>query len=338
MAMHWASLPQSMFVGRKRLRIPGGLRLARAAALAAALVFALADGAAAKMLGIVYPEDCSFYDVATDAFKAHLAANGFGPGQLEIFVQKPAADQMSWTNAVRKFSSVDADLIVVWGDSLLQTVCREKIKNKVGFGYVLEPALSSCIRSASNAGGNASGVGAHTPLQTLVAKAKLMADFTTVSVMALPDDPVAQAHIKELKPFEKELGFTVSVIPIARRDVAVAALRDAPSPGLFLLPNCTLLAGQMEELLAVAASKKIPTISLLPPRGNVAALLSLYPDPEEQGQLLGEQAVQMLKGGSPAVSLLLPKKIEFEVNLPLARELGVKTPMSLLGIATKVIK
>jgi phosphopantothenoylcysteine synthetase/decarboxylase len=82
------------------------------------------------MLGIIYPESCSFYEAATEAFKAHLAANGFGPGQLEIFVQKPAADQMSWTNAVRKFGAVDADLIVVWGDSLLQTACREKLKTK----------------------------------------------------------------------------------------------------------------------------------------------------------------------------------------------------------------
>ena len=60
--------------------------------------------------------------------------------------------------------------------------------------------------------------------------------------------------------------------------------------------------------------------------------------PEEQGRLLGEQAVQILRGNTPANPLLLPKKIELEVNLPLARALGVKTPMSLLGVATKVIK
>ena len=336
--MRWGSSPRSMSACSERPLIPGGRRLARATALAVALVFALADGAAAKMLGIIYPESCSFYDAATEAFKAHLAANGFGPGQLEIFVQKPAADQMSWTNAVRKFGAVDADLIVVWGDSLLQTACREKLKTKVGFGYVLAPALSSCVRSASNAGGTATGVGAHTPLQTLVAKARLMTDFTTVGIMSLPDDPVAQELIKELKPFERELGFTVSVIPVARREEATAALRNAPAPGLFLLPNCSLFAGQVEELLAVAAAKKIPTISLLPPRGSLAALLSLYPNPEEQGRLLGEQAVQILRGNTPANPLLLPKKIELEVNLPLARALGVKTPMSLLGVATKVIK
>ena len=336
--MRLAFSPRSMSAGRKRPRVPGGRRLAGAIVLTIALVFVLADGAAAKMLGIIYPESCSFYDVATASFKAHLAANGFGPDKLEIFVQKPAADQMSWINAIRKFAGVDADLIVVWGDSMLQTACREKIKTKVGFGYVLEPALSPCVRSASNAAGTATGVGAHTPLQTLVAKARLMTDFTTVGIMTFPDDPVAEELIKELRPFEKELGFTVSVISVARREEAVAALRNAPAPGLFLLPNCSLVSSQVEELLAVAAAKKIPTISLMPPRGALAALLSLYPSPEEQGRLLGEQAIQILKGDLPAAPLLLPKKIELEVNLPLARALGVKAPMSLLESATKVIK
>ncbi len=331
-------LPRAKSVGKKRLRIEGVRRLARATALAIALGFALAAGAEAKMMGIVYPEACTFFDTATDALKAHLAANGFGPDKLEIFIQKPAADPMSWTNALRKFAAVDADLIIVWGDALLQGACREKLKTRIGFGYVLMPDLNPCVRSASNASGTATGVGAHTPLQTLVAKARLMADFTTVGVLSFPDDAVVQALLEELKPFEKELGFTVSVISAAKREEAAAVFRAAPAPGLFLLPNCPLAAGQIEEILAIATEKKIPTISLLPPRGAAAALLSLYPSPEEQGRLVGEQAVQILRGGSPAIPLLLPKKIELEVNLPLARQLGVKTPMSLLETATKVIK
>ena len=60
---------------------------------------------------------------------------------------------MSWVNALRKFDAVDADLIVVWGDSLLQTACREKIKTMVSFGYVLKPGLNPCARSASNTAG-----------------------------------------------------------------------------------------------------------------------------------------------------------------------------------------
>jgi putative ABC transport system substrate-binding protein len=323
---------------RRSARRPAARALLATALLTAALGLGAPRAAEAKLLGIIYPESCSFYDEATAALKAHLAANGFGGSNLEIFVQKPAADQMSWINALRKFSAVEADVIVVWGDGLLQTACREKIKTKLGYGYVLEPALSPCAASAGNPSGNAVGVSGHSPLQTLIAKARLMVDFKTVGVFTIPDDKVTQAQVNELKPLERELGFTVALIPVPRREDAATAFRDAAPPGLLLMPSCPVGAGQAEEILTIAAQKKVPTVSLMPPRGGAAAMLSLYPDPEEQGRLLGEQVVQILKGGAPATPLLSPKKIELQVNLPLARQLGAKTPMALLEGATKIIK
>lgn len=318
--------------------LPAARTLLAAAALVAALGLGAPRTAEAKVLGVIFPESCGFYDDATAALKAHLAANGFGGANLEIFTQKPAADQMSWINALRKFSAVEADVIVVWGDALLQAACREKIKTRIGYGYVLEPGLSPCTVSASNPSGTAVGVSGHSPIQTLIAKARLMVDFKTVGVLALADDKVSQSQVNELKPLEKDLGFTVALIPVPRREEAASAFKDAPPPGLLLLPGCPLGAGQLEEILAVAAQRKVPTVSLLPPRGGSAALLSLYADPAEQGRLLGEQVVQILKGGAPSSPLLSPKKIELEVNLPLARQLGARTPMALLESATKIIK
>ncbi len=308
-------------------------------ALAAALLVAPAAGHGAT-IGVIYPETCVIYDTATEALKAHLAANGYGAGKLELFVQKPSADPMSWANALRKFAAVDADAIVVFGDSLLQAACKEKLGIPVVYGFALEPGLAGCARSGSNPGGNASGGSAKTPLATLLAKARQMTEFSTVAAFDFPGDSLAKSQLEELKSRGKELGFTVVPIPAARREEAVAALRAAPPPGALLLPGCPLVAGQLEELLSVAAERRIPTLSLQPPRGPAAALLALYANPEEQGRLAGEAAVQVLsKGGAAAPAApLVPKKIELEINLPLARQLGVKTPMALLESATRVIK
>jgi putative ABC transport system substrate-binding protein len=136
------------------------------------------------------------------------------------------------------------------------------------------------------------------------------------------------------------MGFAVNALPLPRRDEATATLRGAKDIGLFLLPGCPIVAGQIEALLAVAEEKRIPTVSLQPPRGGAAALLALYPSPEEQGRLVGEVAVGILRSGlagaPPAV--ITPKKIELEVNVPLAKQLGVKVPMALLESATRIIK
>jgi ABC-type uncharacterized transport system substrate-binding protein len=310
-----------------------------AAALCAAVVLGATAPAQAKVLGIVYPENCVTYDAATDALKKYLAEKGYGPGNLEVYVQKPAADPMSWTNALRKFAAVDADLIVVWGDSLLQTACHEKIRTPVGFGFVFEPGLCACARSAANPSGTASGATAKTPLQTLITKVRLMGDFKTVGAFAFTDDSVGQAQIEELRRIGKEQGFTVAVIA-CKREEAVDALKAAPDLGLLLLPGCPIVGAQLEELVGVAAARHLPTVSLQPPRGQNAALLSLYSSPEEQGRLVGEVAVQILKNGPSAAPAAprTPKKIELEVNVPLARQLNLKVPMALLDSATRVIK
>ncbi|HEY5999705.1 MAG TPA: ABC transporter substrate binding protein [bacterium] len=310
-------------------------------ALALALALAALPAAGwGKTLGVIYPETCAVYDTATDALKAQLAAAGFGPGKLDIFVQKPAADPMSWANALRKFGAVEADLVIIFGDSLLQAACKEKLRLPLGYGFVFEPGLAGCARSATNPGGNASGVSAKTPLATLLAKAKLMTDFSTIGVFDFPGDPVGKAQIEELRGKEREMGFTVTPITVADRDQSAAALRAAPPLGALLMPGCPIVAGQTEQLLAIAAEKRIATISLLPPRGGAAPLLALYPSPEEQGRLVGDLAVQILtKGPSAAPTTpIAPKKIELEVNLPLAKQIGAKVPMSLLESATRIIK
>lgn len=305
-----------------------------------ALLLALPAAGEAKVVGIILPESCGFYETATEAFKQTLAANGFGPGKVDIYVQKPAADTMSWTNAVRKFAAIDADLIMVWGDGLLQTACREKLTTPVGYGFVLDPAFASCARTPGNPKGTAAGVSARAPLQTLLSKVRLMTEFKTVGVFTYANDKGSLALADELRGIGGELGFSLSAIAVPRREDSPAALRAAADLGLFVMPPCTLATGQMEELLAIAAERRIPTVSLQPPRGGAAPLLSLYPSPEEQGRISGELAAQILAvgpGAAPAAPVQ-PKRIELEINLPLARQLGVKVPMALLEAATKVIK
>ncbi len=105
------------------------------------------------------------------------------------------------------------------------------------------------------------------------------------------------------------------------------------------MPGCPLVAARTEELLGLAAERRIPTVSLQPPRGQNAPLLSLYASPDEQGRLVGEIAVGLLKNGiAAAPGAPHAEKVDLEVNLPLARQLGVKIPMALMESATRVIK
>jgi len=305
---------------------------------AAAALFSPPSSEAA-VIGIVYPECCEAYDTAIKNFRMELARGGIAGGDAEIYEQKPSADPMSWTNAFRKFVGVDADLIVVLGDDMLDVACREKTKIPVLFGFVADPSRARCIDSEENPGGNVTGVTSRTPLFTLLEKAKQIIGLSTVGVFALAGDPVSASTLKEMHSLGGELGFRVVPLSFSSRADLVAAFEGAPKLDLLFLPNFAVGMGPMQAVSKAAEAKRVPTVSLRPVEGVSSVLLSLYPDSAEQGTLMGRMALQLLQGEPPGkMKVETPKKIEFEVNMGAARNLGLKVPMSILQSATKVNK
>jgi putative ABC transport system substrate-binding protein len=308
------------------------------AALVAAAVIAVSPAiSAATVIGVVYPECCEAYDIALKGLRTELAAGGYGAGQAEIYEQKPSSDPMSWSNAFRKFVGVDADLIIIFSDEMLEIACREKTKIPVLFGFVADPAAAKCIKSEESPGRNVTGVSGRTPIYTLLAKSQNIRKFSSVGVYDLKGSAISAATLKEITSHAGEFGYTVAPIPVATRDEMAEALAGGASFDVLFFPNFSVGLEESAAIASAAAAKKIPVISLRPGESGSRSLLSLYANPEEQGKLMGRMAVRLLKGESPAkTSVMNPKKIELEVGVGVAKQLGLKIPMSVLQSATKV--
>jgi putative ABC transport system substrate-binding protein len=305
----------------------------------AAGALVLPASAGAKVIGIIYPDCCIAYVNAAKTLKAELAKGGYGADQAEIHEQKPSADMMSWANSFRKFVGVDADLIVIFGAELLETSCRERTKIPVLFGFARNPESVKCVKSRERPGGNTTGISDQTPIFTLLDKAKKVANFQTIGVFALEGDKHTDHTVKEIRGYEGKLGFkTVSLSASNRKDLA-RILREASSVDLLLFPDFAADKETLTELQQVAVQRKIPIISLKPPGDADSFLLSMYPNLEEHGVLMGKMALDLLHGVSPGdTPVVTPKKVDLEVNVGLAKRLGLKMPMSVLNSATKVTK
>jgi putative ABC transport system substrate-binding protein len=308
-----------------------------AALLAAATTVLFPAPGAATVIGVVYPECCEAYDIALKGLRTELAAGGYGAGQAEIYEQKPSSDPMSWSNAFRKFVGVDADLIIIFSDEMLEIACKEKTKIPVLFGFVADPAGAKCIKSEESPGRNVTGVSARTPIYTLLAKSQNIQKFSTVGVFDLKGSAISSATLKEIGSHQGEFGYSVVPIPAEKRDEMASALSAAASFDVLFFPNFSVGLEESAAISKTAADKRIPVISLRPSESGSRSLLSLYANPEEQGKLMGRMAVRLLKGESPAkTSVVNPKKIELEVGVGVAKQLGLKIPMSVLQSATKV--
>jgi putative ABC transport system substrate-binding protein len=314
-------------------------RYVSTAGVVAAMVLAAPLLSHATVIGVVYPECCEAYETALKSLKAELAGGGYGAGDADIYEQKPSADPMSWSNAFRKFVGVDADLIIVFGDNMLEIACRERTKVPVLFGFVDNPAGAKCIKSEGSPGSNVTGVSGRTPVFTLLDKSLKIKKFKTIGVFDLEGDAISTNTFREIQSLGGELGFSVVAIPAAsRKDLSEALERSSPFDVLFF-PNFSAGIEELKEISRIAKTTKIPVISLRPSEAGARSLLSLYPNPEEQGHLMGAMAVKLLKGDKPSItSVQSPRKIELEVDLGLAREYGLKVPMSVLNSATKVNK
>src|SRR5512134_2715330 len=71
--------------------------------------------AAGKLVAAVLTGGVSRYRDAHRAFVKTLAQKGYDQGSIDIVVQSPNPDPISWANAIRKFTALNADLIVTYG-------------------------------------------------------------------------------------------------------------------------------------------------------------------------------------------------------------------------------
>ena len=306
-------------------------------AFAVLCLFPGTSPAADEVIGVIYPECCQAYETALGSLRDVLLKGGFSTDS--IYEQKPSSDPMSWSNAFRKFVGVDADLIIIFGNELVEIACNEKTKVPVIFGFVSDPTGAKCVKSVDAPGKNVTGVSGRTPVFTLLEKSLRIKKFSTLGVFLLKGDRSSSQTLKEIESHGVTLGFSVVPIVTSKRSESAEALSSAPPFDVLFLPNFSIGEDEFKAIVAAAGKSGKPTISLRPSDEASSSLLSLYPDPAEQGRLMGELALKILGGGAPGQTAILnPKKIELELDVAKAKGLGLKVPLDILKSATKVRK
>ena len=78
-----------------------------------------------KLVAAVLTSDINRYREAHRAFVRTLAQKGYDTGCLDIILQTPNPDPISWANTIRKFEALGADIIVTYGAPITLTAMRE---------------------------------------------------------------------------------------------------------------------------------------------------------------------------------------------------------------------
>jgi putative tryptophan/tyrosine transport system substrate-binding protein len=170
---------------------------------------------------------------------------------------------------------------------------------------------------------------------------EIVPEAASFGVLVNPASPDVDFELDEA---QKAAGVIKRQIYIARAnaeseiETAFATLAHQ-SVGALLVAADPLFASQSDQLVALAARYKLPTIYFQREIAEMGGLVSCAPDYTDEYRQTGIYVGKILKGAKPGkLPVVRPTKFDLVINLRTAKDLGLTIPAGILSIADKVIQ
>lgn len=292
--------------------------------ITAALVFIVSiQPVFAKSVGVIMTADIEYY---RDIHKAFTDSMG---KDVEILLQKPTADPMSWTNAVRKLTGLGANVIVCYGAPATLTAMKETSDIPIIFAGVYDPD------SMNMTGKNATGIASTVPIDKILKQLGEIRKLSKLGVMFSKSEKDTIIEVRDLKKNEGPLGFQAVLISVSDR----VNKDDIKGVDALLVTTCGACMSGVKDIVEAARREKIPTAALIGGGEESGIVITLAADPKEQGMSAAEMVKKVLGGTKPAdLKLKQPGSIQTILNVKEAKSLGIDVPSGVSGSADKVIQ
>ncbi|MDF1580408.1 MAG: ABC transporter substrate-binding protein [Desulfuromonadales bacterium] len=292
-----------------------------------------------KFMAVVITGGLDRYREAQEAFEQIIESGGM-KDKIQLYVQMPNPDPMSWANTIRKAVGVGADLIVTYGAPATLVAMKESSSIPIVFADVYDPVALNIVKDLNITGGNITGVSSKTPVETLVAAIFEIKKFKKVGILYTKFD---QGSVLQSDEFEKLLAArgagAVRENVVKAGDVAAATQTLAEKADLLFVSESAVLHLKLDEIIAIANAKGIPVVSQIPHLADHGALVTLAADSTEQGRLLGVHTIQILNGQKAlTLPVRTPRKVALTMNLKAAKLLHLTIPFQALSMATEVVQ
>ena len=286
---------------------------------------------AGKRVGVIMTGDIPYYGAIHEAFRSELEKRFAGDEKIEIVLQRPFPDSISWSNAARKLIAFDVDLIVTYGAPATHAVIHEKSRIPLVYTGFYEPgevALDSKY---------VTGCGFKVPLSSLLRYFKRLKTVNTLGIIfsSLEEDSVRQYETMARLAGQQDI--IVEKINI-RSQADLDKLRSIKSDAVFITGS-SLAHLWLDDIVAILEKDQVPVADIFPDYDEVGVLMALYQPSHAQGEIAAEMAWQILSGTKPAdLATHTFRDTELVFNLIEAKRLGLNFPIQLLIEATRVIE
>lgn len=293
------------------------------------LIFVSQGFAEKKTIGVIMTGNIPYYIKMHQAFITKLSSEGY---DVEILLQRPYPDPVSWSNAARKLIAVDVDIIVTYGAPATLAAVYEKTNIPIVYAGVPKP------NTIGLAGKNITGAISNAPTSSLIRYLKKITSISKLGVLYSESEEDSLKQLEELTRLSNELGFRIVKINIKWIE-DVKKIRTADKLDALFLTYSASVNMALDAIVDIAKANKLPTASILKGADNSGVIITLSASPEEQGEIAAEKVIKILRGAHPGtISPTNGKNIELIFNLKENTAMEFKIPMDIVTEATKIIQ
>jgi putative ABC transport system substrate-binding protein len=286
---------------------------------------------AEKRIGVIMTGDIPFYRVIHETFVAELNRRSGGAEKIEIILQRPFPNPISWSNSARKLIAFDVDLIVTYGSPAAQAVIHEKSSIPLVYAGLYEPDHADISAK------NVTGCGFKVPLSSILRYFKRLKTVNTMGIIfsSVEEDSVRQ--YESMQSLTAQQNIKTERIDIRSR-TDLDKLKTIESDVIFMTGS-SMAHLWLDDIITILDEKLAPVADIFPDVTESGVLMTLYQPSHTQGEMAAEMAWQILRGAKPAdVPAHIFRDTELVLNLVEAKHLGINFPIQLLIEATRVIE
>jgi putative ABC transport system substrate-binding protein len=288
--------------------------------------------AAERTVGVIMSGNIGYYQEIHRAFVGALVKEGFDYRTIDTLLQMPSPDPLSWTNAARRLTVAEVNVLVTYGAPATLAAIREAKGIPIVFAGVYDP---SAVGISSR---NVTGISSKTPMARLLKYLKKLTPFTTLAIVYNEMEPDSARQADELTRLESQYGFQTVRMTIKRSSDAGKLVFAGKADAVLISVSATVNEA-LDVIVKSAHAAKVPTVSQTGDTSEHGVILCLAPSAMEQGAAAARFAARMLRGEKPAnMPAEFPKVMDLVLNLKEAEALGIKVPPDLITEATQVIK
>ena len=246
--------------------------------------------------------------------------------------------------AVKDVLGRGADMLISCGSSASVAARRQTSTIPIMFLSVGDPIAMGLVESLPHPGRNATGFS--DILGDLSGKlvdlaGDLIKPQTTIDYLWQTTWPDGQNRYQATEKAAQAAGMNLrskGIADIAELDSALTAMKQSSSTVLIVQPS-PISYGQRGRIIASAMKNGLGTIYAFPIAAREGSLIAYGPDYLQMYRRAPLYVDRILKGTKPAdLPVELPTKVEFLINLRVAKTLGVEVPLSLLIRADELLE